>query len=515
MMNPQSGRTRDGVLFTDQYQLTMAQLYYRRDLHERPAQFDYYFRRYPDYGRHQAGYAVFAGLETLLEWMEQVRFTETDLELLGGQKNSLGQPRFDADFLGWLADNGTFEDVVIKAVPEGRVVHALAPAVIVEGPLAIIQILETSLLNHLNYPTLIATKGSRIHEAAAGRPVFEFGMRRGPSSGVNAGGRAALIGGADFTSNVGISHELGLDPKGTHAHSMVQVFMALGEGELEAFRAFAEVYPDDCILLVDTIDTLDSGIPNAITVFKELRAAGHEPVGIRLDSGDLAYLSMEAAAMLDAAGFEDVDIVLSGNLDELEIWQIRAQILDESARAGVDPRRLMNRLVYGVGTRLITSQGHEALDGVYKLVAIQEDSQWVPAIKVSDTPEKVPIPGQKKIWRLYDSRGRATADVVGMADEDLSDDQIVLYHPHREGVSRVINRSDITEIEDLLVEVYRDGSRLTGAPDLAEMRGRRIADLDRLDVGVRRLVNPHIYHVSLTERMKKLQLRLIDEAKGR
>jgi nicotinate phosphoribosyltransferase len=514
-MNPQSGRTRDGALFTDQYQLTMAQLYFRKNLHERSAQFDYYFRRYPDYGRHQAGYAVFAGLDPLLEWMDQVRFTETDLDLLRSQRNSRGERRFDEAFLDWLSVNGTFEEVIIKAVPEGRVVHALAPSAIVQGPLAVIQILETSLLNHLNYPTLIATKASRIHEAAAGRPSLEFGMRRGPAFGVNAGGRAALIGGADFTSNVGLSHEMGVDPKGTHAHSMVQVFMALDQGELEAFRAFADVYPDDCILLVDTIDTLKSGVPNAITVFKELRAAGHEPVGIRLDSGDLAYLSIEAAAMLDEAGFEDVDIVLTGNLDELEIWQIRAQILDESTRVDIDPHRIMNRLVYGVGTRLITSQGHEALDGVYKLVAIQDGDDWVPAIKVSDTPEKIPIPGQKKIWRLYDKRGRATADVVGMTDEDLAEGEIKLYHPHREGVSRVIQRSDITEIEDLLVEVYRDGSRVTPSPDLDEMRSRRIADLDRLDVGVRRLVNPHIYHVSLTERMKRLQLRLIDEARGR
>ncbi len=514
-MTQQSGRVRDGVLFTDQYQLTMAQLYFRKGLHERKAQFDYYFRRYPDYGRHQAGYAVFAGLEPLLEWMDQVRFTDVDLELLRSQVNEAGQRRFDDQFLNWLRENGTFDEVVIKAVPEGRVVHANAPIAVVQGPLAVVQILETSLLNHLNYPTLIATKASRIHEAAGGRPALEFGMRRGPASGANPGGRAALIGGADFTSNVGVSHEMGVDPKGTHAHSMVQVFMALGDGEQEAFRAYAEVYPDDCILLVDTIDTLESGIPNAITVFKELRAAGHEPVGIRLDSGDLAYLSIEAAEMLDAAGFEEVQIVLSGNLDELEIWQIRAQILDEFARAGRDPKRLMDRLVYGVGTRLITSQGHEALDGVYKLVAIQEGGEWVPAIKVSDTPEKVPIPGQKQIWRLYDRRGRATADVIGMADEVLPDGDLLLHHPHRIGVSRVIGREEITEIEDLLIEVYRDGKRVAASPDLQEMRSRRLADLDRLDVGVRRLINPHIYHVSLTEQMKSLQLKLIDEAKGR
>ena len=376
------------------------------------------------------------------------------------------------------------------------------------------QILETSLLNHLNYQTLIATKASRIRASGQGQLMLEFGLRRGPDRGANAGTRAALIGGADFTSNVAVSNEMDLDPKGTHAHSMVQVFMALGYGELEAFRSYAAVYPDDCTLLVDTIDTLESGIPNAIEVFRELRASGHNPVGVRLDSGDLAYLSIEAAAMLDSAGFEDVNIVLSGNLDELEIWQIRAQILDEYARAGKDPARLMNRLVYGVGTRLITSQGHEALDGVYKLVALQQDGSWIPAIKVSDSPEKVPIPGQKQIWRIYDHRSRATADVVGVAGEALPEDEFVLHHPHREGVSRHIERSEVTEVEDLLVEVFRDGKRTCPVPGLEEMRARRIADLERLDVGVRRLVNPHIYHVSLTPRMKELQLRLIEDARN-
>ena len=509
------GRVREGMLFTDQYQLTMAQLYFRKGLHERSAEFDYYFRRYPDYGRHQAGYAVFAGLDPLLEWMEEVHFTDVDLSLLRSQTSATGERRFDEGFLQWLADNGSFDQVVIKAVPEGRIVHANAPIALVQGPLAIVQILETSLLNHLNYPTLIATKASRIHEAAGGRPALEFGMRRGPASGANPGGRAALIGGADFTSNVAVSHQMGVDPKGTHAHSMVQVFMALGEGELEAFRAYADVYPDDCILLVDTINTLRSGVPNAIKVFEEMRAAGHEPVGIRLDSGDLAYLSIEAAEMLDAAGFENVQIVLSGNLDELEIWQIRAQILDEFARAGRDPSRLMGRLVYGVGTRLITSQGHEALDGVYKLVALREGDEWVPAIKVSDSPEKVPIPGDKQIWRVYDRRGRATADVIGTADETFPSGDVMLHHPHRIGVSRVIEGKDITRIEDLVVEVFRAGKRVGVSPDLAEMRARRIDDLDRLDVGVRRLVNPHIYHVSLTGKMKQLQLDLIAEAKGK
>jgi nicotinic acid phosphoribosyltransferase len=288
-----------GILFTDQYQLTMAQLYFDRGLHERTAQFDMFFRRYPDYGRHQAGYCISAGLEPLLEWMEEAAFTAHDLDALARHENRDGTPRFGRSFLEWLEAHGDFSAVALRAIPEGRVVHPHAPMVVARGPLAMAQVLETALLNHLNYPTLIATKASRIREAGRGRPVLEFGLRRGPMWGANAGARAALIGGCDFTSNVGTSTAMGVDPKGTHAHSMVQVFMALGGGELEAFRAYAGLYPDDCILLVDTIDTIDSGVPNAIMVFRELRNAGHEPVGVRLDSGDLAFLSIQAARLLD------------------------------------------------------------------------------------------------------------------------------------------------------------------------------------------------------------------------
>ena len=204
------------------------------------------------------------------------------------------------------------------------------------GPMVPAQLLETSLLNHLNYQTLIATKAARMHRSGRGRLLMDFGLRRGQDKGANAAVRAALIGGADFTSNVGMSRVLGYPPKGTHAHSMVQVFMALGMGEVDAFRAYADVYPDDCLLLVDTINTLESGVPNAIIVFEELRRKGHKPVGIRLDSGDLAYLAIQAAKMLDAAGFPDTTIVLSNNLDELVIWQVLTQIRDEAPRWGVD-----------------------------------------------------------------------------------------------------------------------------------------------------------------------------------
>jgi len=503
----------EGFLFTDQYQLTMAQLYWKRGIHERTAQFDYFFRRYPDYGRHQAGYAVFAGLEWLLEWVDATRIRDEDLDRLRSQRCASGRRRFDEGFLGWLAGTGGFGGVSIRAVPEGRIVHRHAPIAIVEGPLAIAQILETSFLNHLNYQTLVATKASRVAESAAGGPVLEFGMRRGPDTGTNAGTRAALIGGADASSNVGVSHAVGIDPQGTHAHSMVQLFMAMGEGEIGAFRAYAETYPDECVLLVDTINTLESGIPNALTVFRELRESGHEPVGIRLDSGDLAHLAVRAALMLDDGGFPEARIVLSSELDELAMWQIRAQIIEEAPRYGVDGDAVLHRLTYGVGTRLVTSHGFPSLGGVYKLVAIDGADEWVPAMKISDTPEKMPIPGDKRVWRVYDDRGLATADVVSGGDEDLSSgDDLDLYHPHREGIMRSVD--NIENIEELVVPVYRRGQRLLPDASLDEMRGRRLADLDRLDPGVRRLVNPHVYHVSLTGSVKRLQRDLIEQERS-
>lgn len=263
-------RTAEGILFTDQYQLTMAQLYFRMGLHEKLVQFDHFFRSNPSYGMHKAGYCVNAGLEWLIDWMLNVRFRDEDIDYLRSQVGQTGRRVFDDDFLNWLKEYGTFENITLRAIPEGRVVHPNVPLTVVQGPIGMAQILETSLLNHLNYQTLIATKAARIHDTGRGQLLLEFGLRRGQDRGANAGARAALIGGADFTSNVGISHVLGLPPKGTHAHSMVQLFMTLGYGELEAFRAYADVYPDDCLLLVDTIDTLESGIPNAIKVFEEL-----------------------------------------------------------------------------------------------------------------------------------------------------------------------------------------------------------------------------------------------------
>jgi nicotinate phosphoribosyltransferase len=491
----------------------MAQLYYRVGLHDKRVQFDHFFRHYPDYGAHKAGYCINAGLEWLLDWMQEARFRPEDIEYLRGQRGRTGAPIFGDDFLAWLQGNGTFNGLTMRAIPEGRVVHPNVPLTVVQGPLVMAQILETSLLNHLNYQTLIATKAARIHDSGRRRLLLEFGLRRGHEKGANAGARAALIGGADFTSNVGISHVLGYPPKGTHAHSMVQLFMSLGMSELDAFRAYANVYPDDCLLLVDTIDTLESGIPNAIRVFEELRRQGHTPVGIRLDSGDLAYLSIQAARMLDKAGFAGTSIVLSNDLDEMVILQIITQISHEASRYGVDADQLIDRLVYGVGTRLITSWGEPALGGVYKLVAVRDGGRWIPAIKVSESSAKTPNPGHKLAWRVYDRRSKATADLLTLDDEDPREmEQLILRHPTDHANYRVLDAGEIAEIEPLLVDVLVEGEMVYDLPSIVELRERRLADVRRLDPGVRRMMNPHIYHVSLTQRLWDLKRALIDSA---
>jgi nicotinate phosphoribosyltransferase len=509
-MNTAQQQLAEGILFTDEYQFTMAQMYFRLGLHDKPAQFDYFFRDYPDYGAHKAGYCINAGLEWLLNWMQAARFGQPELDCLRAQTGRGGQPLFSADFLRWLATHGNFEGLSMRAVPEGRVVHPNVPLAVVNGPLAAAQILETSLLNHLNYQTLVATKAARVRESGRGRLVIEFGARRGHGKGVTAGARAALIGGADFSSNVGISHVLGLPPKGTHAHSMVQAFLAMGMSELDAFRAFAETYPDDCVLLVDTIDTLGSGIPNAIQVFEELKRKGHKPVGIRLDSGDLAHLSIQAVRMLNTAGFEDTTIVLSNELDELSIWQILTQIEQEAARNGLDAEHIIRRLTYGVGTRLITSAGASALNGVYKLVALRRDSRWVPAMKLSDSPSKIPNPGDKRAWRVYDRRNKATADLLSTKDELPADmSKMVLRHMTEARLQRTLMAKDVLGIEPLLVDILRQGRPVDPPPTIEQIRAQRQSDMERLDPGVKRLMNPHIYHVSLTEKMWQLKQRLI------
>jgi nicotinate phosphoribosyltransferase len=504
----------DGLLFTDFYQLTMAQLYFRQGMHETPAQFDWFFRETPDYGGHKAGYCVFAGLRDLLDFVARARLGQGGLEHLREMRSAAGARLFDDGFLEWLRQEEPFAGVTVRAVAEGRVVHPGTPVAVVSGPLARVQLLETALLNKLNYPTLVATKAARIRQAARGAPVFEFGMRRGQGSGVDAGTRAALVGGVDGSSNAGASFRLGVPPVGTHAHSLVQAFIACGGRELDAFRAYARTYPDNCLLLVDTVDTLESGLPNAIEVFRELRAGGHEPVGIRLDSGDLAFLSVMCARELDRAGFPDATITLSNQLDELTIWQVLTQIDTEAGRYGVDPERLAARLAYGVGTNLTVSGGAPALDGVFKLVAIRSGGDWRPAMKVSNTPAKTVNPGDKALYRVYDERGRATADLVALAEEGVPErGPLTLRHPGDPQRSRRLATEEISRLEPLLEDAWVDG-RPAQAEPLERMRHRREADEEALDPGVLRLLNPHIYHVSLSERAWRLKQRLIEEARG-
>jgi nicotinate phosphoribosyltransferase len=513
-MKPNQILHASGALMTDQYQLTMAQLYYRMGLHETTAQFDHFYRSNPDYGVHKSGYCINAGLESILDWLDQVVFGKEEVEYLRSQKTSTGTQLFGDDFLAWLRDHFSVKAINLYAMPEGRVVHPNVPIHVVEGPLAIGQIIETGLLNTANYQTLIATKAARIKQSGRGQLLMEFGLRRAQSLGAIAGTRAALIGGADFSSNVGASNIFGFPPKGTHAHSMVQVFMGLGEGELAAFQAYADVYPDDCLVLVDTIDTLQSGVPNAIKVFEALRRKGHQPVGIRLDSGDLAHLSVLAAKMLNDAGFPDVTIVLSNDLDELVIWQIITQIQEEAERYGVDPDKLINRLAYGVGTHLITSTGNSALDGVYKLVAICQDKEWIPTLKISENVDKTLNPGNKRVWRIYDNRGKATADLITLQGEDVCGySPLELRHPSMATRRRFLEQDEIDHVEKLLVPIILDGEIVYDKPTIEEMRAIREADIEHLDPGVRRIMNPHIYHVSLSKKLWDLKQSLIKKAR--
>ncbi|MCA1788311.1 MAG: nicotinate phosphoribosyltransferase [Gemmatimonadales bacterium] len=514
-MKQESLRLASGILNTDFYQLTMAQVYFHQGLHERPARFEHFFRHYPDYGKHKAGYCVQAGMEWLLDWMETARFGEEELAHLRALEGRQGRRLFDDDFLDWLGAHGDFSDLVLHSIPEGRVVHADTPLTVVEGPLAMAQILETTLLMSCNYPILIATKAAAIHQAGGGNLLLEFGTRRAHERAAWAGIRAALIGGADYSSNTGISLALGVDPKGTHAHSLVQAFLGLGHTEEDAFRAYARSFPDDCILLVDTVDTLRSGVPAAIRVFAELREQGHEPQGIRLDSGDLAYLAVRSAKMLDEAGFPQVKIVLSNQLDELVLLQIRTQIRTEAPHHGLDPEATLDRLVYGVGTALITSAGDAALDGVYKLTAIEDEAgRWQPAIKLSESHRKIPTPGRKCLWRLYDGEGHAVVDLLATFDEEFAPSRAVNTHDvHEPGISSLYPEGAISRSESLLEKVW-DGGRQGAPASLKEMRERRRADLDALHPGVKRILNPHRYHVSLSDGLHALKRQVLAGLRG-
>lgn len=464
-------------LLTDLYELTMLAGYLEEGLAEKEAVFDLYFRTNPFEG----SYAVFAGLETALDFLESTRFSEDDLAYV--RSTGLFRPRF-IDFLSGFRFMGR-----VSAPPEGTVVFANVPLLTVEGTLAEAQFVETALLNIINFQTLVASKAARICHAAGDGEVFEFGLRRaqGQNGGLTAS-RAACVGGCRGTSNVLAGKMFGLPVRGTQAHSWVQAF----PDELAAFRAYADAYPDHTILLVDTYDTLGSGLPNAITVARELRESGHELRGIRIDSGDLAYLSREARQRFDEAGFPEVKIVVSNDMDEYVIDSVRA----EGGRADI----------YGVGTRLVTcaGAGGGALGGVYKLVELEGE----PRMKISGDVAKSTLPGKKQVFRLSDQDGNFIQDVVCLEGEGMQGGDMV-YDPvnplHHTALPAGATYTDMRA-------VVMSGGRRTAAHESLETMAERCRDqLSRLPSGCLRLINPHRYKVSISDRLKCLRGALIDE----
>ena len=456
-------------LYTDFYEFTMAQGFFLAGKAGMPARFDYFFRENPFHG----GYVVFAGLDDLLEGLDHFSFDEEDIRYLG----SVG---LNKEFLSFLMEF-RFKGRVYAA-SEGEIVFPLEPVVMVEGTIIETQIIETLLLNLLNFESLIATKASRIRFVAGDRRIVDFGLRRAQGLGGIQATKASIIGGFDATSNVYSAFQYSLEVSGTQAHSWVQSF----DDELSAFRKFAETFPDKCVLLVDTYNTLKSGVPNAITVAKELEKSGHKLVGVRLDSGDLAYLSKHARSMLDDAGLQYVRIVASNQLDEYVIRSLLEQ------GAPID--------AFGVGTRLVTGQNTAALDGVYKL----SECDGKPRLKFSENFGKITLPGKKTVVRYRDSQGMFYADGIMLEDEREVD---MIYHPFF-----TENRSSVRGLraENILTKVMEDGKRLRKwtIADSSSMARKRLA---ALSAEHKRFENPHVFKVGITDGLLELRSSLIDQ----
>ncbi len=468
---------RYSPLLTDLYELTMLAGYLEEGMADTSATFDLFFRKNPFAG----GYAVFAGLEPALEYLENLRFNNEELQYL----RSLGifRPRF-IDYLAGFRFRGT-----VTAPPEGTAVFANEPLVTVEGTLAEAQFVETALLTIINFQTLVATKAARLRAAAAGGTILEFGLRRaqGPDGGLTVA-RAACVGGVRETSNVLAGMVHGMKVRGTHAHSWIMAF----PDELSAFRAYAEVFPDATILLVDTYDTLASGVPHAITVARELREKGHELAGIRLDSGDLAYLSRTARQMLDDAGFPDAKIVASNELDEEIIESMR----EEGSRVDI----------YGVGTKLAVcaGEGGGALGGVYKLV----ESGGRPRMKLTGELEKATLPGRKRLLRATSPDGSFIQDVICIDGETVRPGDTVYDPANPVRHVQIPTDARLAELRDT---VMQNGSRCATSPSLDAMADRCAEQLHRLPPGCLRFINPHRYKVSISGSLNALRLDLMAE----
>lgn len=473
---------RNLTLLTDLYQLTMGYGFYRQNKHEEEVVFDVFFRR-----NALITYSIFAGLEQAMDYLLNWRFDEEDIAYLRSLR------LFDEGFLEYLRNMKFTGDVY--AVKEGEPVFPAEPILTVKAPLIQAQFAETALLNILNHQTLIATKSSKICRATAGRGVvMEFGLRRaqGPDAGIN-GARAAIIGGCSSTSNVIAGQKFDVPVAGTMAHSWVMDYPT----EYEAFRAYADAYPDNCLLLVDTYDTLRSGVPNAIKVFKELKAAGRKPKGIRLDSGDLAYLSKKARKMMDEAGFPEAIICVSGDLDERSINSLIQQ------GAKIDS--------WGVGTKLITSEDLPALGGVYKLAAVVEkDGTITPKIKLSDNTAKITNPSFKNLYRLYDKKnGMAIADLITLRDEKIDESKpLTIFHPVETWKKHEVENF---RAEPLLHTIVKDGKLVYEFPHVKEVQAFSKAELAKFWEEYLRLDVPQLYKVDLSKKLHTLKAEMIDE----
>ena len=474
---------RNLTMMTDLYELTMMYGYFKSGMRDQLATFDMFYRSKGD----STHYAIMAGNEQLMDYIDDLHFTQEDISYLRALNI------FDEEFLRELSAFRFHGD--IQAVPEGTVVFPNEPLIRVTAPIFEAQLIETALLNIINHQTLIATKASRVVQAADGDAVMEFGLRRaqGPDAGIY-GARAAVIGGCVGTSNVLTAQMYNMPAMGTHAHSWVMSFPS----ELEAFRRYAELFPTSCLLLVDTYDTLRSGVPNAITVFNELREKGFEPRGIRLDSGDLAYLSHEARRMLDEAGFPNAGICASGDLDENLIRDLKLQ------------GACIN--TWGVGTKLITSEDCPSLGGVYKLSAEYVNGQPMPRIKISENPVKVTNPGVKKLYRIYDrDNGMAIADLIALEHETYDESvPLTIYDPVNTWKSMTLTNYTMKPLQ---VPLFKNGQRVYESPALMDIQRRCKEDLDTFWDQYRRLLNPHRYKVDLSDSLWMLKNSMLQQLK--
>lgn len=470
-------------LLTDLYELTMMQGYFRTGNRERVV-FDLFYRDNPCGG----GYAISAGLQQALDYIENLTFSDEDIDYLA----SVGV--FENDFLDYLRDFKFSGDVY--AIPEGTVIFPHEPIVKVVAPIMEAQLMETALLNIINHQTLIATKASRVCYAAGDDGVMEFGLRRaqGPDAGTY-GARAAVIGGCNGTSNVLAGKMFDIPVKGTHAHSWIMSF----PDEYTAFRKYAELYPQACILLIDTYDTLGSGLPNAIRVFKEMRDEGKELsfYGIRMDSGDLAYLSKEVRRRLDEEGFNDAVISASNDLDEYLIESLKNQGAQITS--------------WGVGTSMIISRDCPALGGVYKLAAIEHDGEFIPKIKLSENSEKNTNPGNKEIYRIYEKNsGKIKADLICLSGEEFDENaDMVLFDP-RETWKKTKLKGGTYTMKKLLVHVVDKGAVVYKSPKVWEIRDIRARQMDTLWEGNKRFTNPAQVYVDLSDKLYDCKAKVLE-----